>query len=130
MLQKYLAKVKDLMGKVDISEVRHVPRAENIRADILSKLANTKMGGSNKSLIQEVLKTPSIADPVLVVAMNKNLNWMTPIVRYLLNGALLSDPVEAKRLAKEASYYTIIRGQLYKRSLSQPLLKCLAQQCT
>ena len=74
MLQKYLAKVKDLMEKVDISEFRHVPRAENIRADILSKLASTKMGGSNENLIQEVLKTPSIADPVSIVAMDKNSN--------------------------------------------------------
>ena len=114
------------MEKVDISEVRHVPRAENIRVDILSKLASTKTGGSNKSLIQEVLKTPSVADSVSVVAMDENSNWMTLIVRYLLNGALPSDSVEAKRLAKEASYYTIIGGQLYRRSLSQLLLKCLA----
>ena len=123
MLQKYLAKVKDLMEKVDISEVRYVPRA-----DILSKLASTKMGGSNKSLIQEVLKTPSIADLISVVTMYENPKWMTPIMRYLMNGALPSDLVEAKRLSKEASYYIIIGGQLYKRSLSQPLLKCLAPE--
>ena len=43
----------------------------------------------------------------------------------LLNEVLPNDPVEAKRQAKEASCYTIIGGQLYKRSLSQPLLKCL-----
>ena len=85
------------MEKVDISEVRHVHWAENIKADILSKLASTKTGGSNKSLIQEVLKTPSIADPVSVVAMDENPSWMTPIVRYLLNGALPSDSMEAKR---------------------------------
>ena len=80
MLQRYLAKVKDLMGKVDIFEVRHVPRAENIRADILSKLASTKTGGTNKSLIQENLKIPSIADPVSVLAIEESSNWMTPIL--------------------------------------------------
>ena len=118
LLQKYLARVKDLMGGVGVSEIRHVPRAENVRADILSKLASKKTGGSNKSLIQETLKTPSIADPVLVLAIEESPSWMAPIMRYLLDGALPDDFVKAKRLAKEASYFTIVGGQLYRRSLS------------
>ena len=87
-----------------------MPRAENIIVDILLKLASTKTGGTNKSLIQETLKTPSIADPISVLVVEENPNWMTSIVRYLLNGVLPNDPTEAKRLAKEASYYTIVRG--------------------
>ena len=51
---------------------------------------------------------------------------MVPIMQYLLNGVLPSDSVSAKRLAKEASYYTIVEGQLYRRGHSQPLLKCLS----
>ena len=43
-----------------------------------------------------------------------------------MNGVLPYDHIEAKRMAKEASYYTIVGGQLYKRGLSQPLLKCLS----
>ena len=43
LLQKYLAKVKDLMKLLDTPEVQHVPREENIRADILSILANMKL---------------------------------------------------------------------------------------
>ena len=34
--------------------------------------------------------------------------------------------MEAKRMAKEASYCIIIIGQLYKRGLSQLLPKCLS----
>ena len=33
-------------------EVRHMPREQNARADAFSKLANTKPGGNNRSLIQ------------------------------------------------------------------------------
>ena len=47
-------------------------------------------------------------------------------MQYLINGILPYDPNDAKRLAKEASYYTIVGGQLYRRDLSQPLLKCLS----
>ena len=51
LLQKYLAKVKELLKKFDSYEIRHVPREKNVRADILSKLASTKPTKSNKSLI-------------------------------------------------------------------------------
>ena len=30
LLQKYLARVKDLMGRIDIFEIRHMPKAENV----------------------------------------------------------------------------------------------------
>lgn len=69
LLQKYLTKVKELMGKIDISEIQHVPWEENVRADILSKLASIKTGGNNKCLIQETLKTPSIVDSAMILAM-------------------------------------------------------------
>ena len=81
-------------------------------------MASIKTGESNKSLIQETLKTPSIADLVSILAIEESLSWITPIMRYLLNGVLPSDSVSAKRLAKEALYYTIVGGQLYMRGLS------------
>ena len=126
LLQKYLARVKELIGKIDISGVRHMQRIENVRADILSKLASTKTGGNNKSLIQETLKIASIAELASVVAIEENRSWMAPIIQYLLNGVLPSDFVSAKRLVKEASYYTIVGDELSKRGLSQPLSKCLS----
>ena len=46
-------------------------------------------------------------------------------MQYLHNGTLPHESFDAKRMAKEASFYTIIKGQLYRRSLSKPLLKCL-----
>ena len=61
LLQKYLAKVKDLIKKFYFYKVCHVPREEIVWADILSKLANTKPEGNNKSLIQETLRTFSIS---------------------------------------------------------------------
>ena len=109
------------MRQLDTFEIWPVLRKENTWADILSKLANTKPEGNNQSLIQETL----IAEALLTLAIEVILNWMTPIIQYLQNGTRPKDPVELKRMAKEASYYTIIEGQLYRRGLSQPLLKCL-----
>jgi hypothetical protein len=38
----------------------HVPREQNTRADILSKLACTRTANENKTVIQEVLNEPSV----------------------------------------------------------------------
>ena len=110
-MQKYLAKVKDLLNKLDVTKVRHVPKEENVRADILSKLANTKLEGNNKSLIQETQKAPSITKKtVLTLVIEEFLSWSTLIIQYFKDKTLLDDPVKAKRKAKEASYYIIIKG--------------------
>ena len=47
-------------------------------------------------------------------------------MQYLHNETLPHDSMDAKKSIKEASYYTVIRGQLYRKSLSQPLSKCLS----
>ncbi|XP_025703564.1 uncharacterized protein [Arachis hypogaea] len=59
--QQYLAKVNELKERFEHITVQHVPRERNTRADLLSKLASTKPGHGNKSLIQEVIKSPSIS---------------------------------------------------------------------
>ena len=71
LLQKYLAKVKELVKKCDVYESD--PREKNVRADILSKLASTKPEGSNKSLIWETLKISSIADTISISVIEESL---------------------------------------------------------
>ncbi|RYQ82848.1 hypothetical protein Ahy_B10g101409 [Arachis hypogaea] len=126
LLQQYLAKVNKLKEEFDQIIIQHVPMERNARADLLSKLASTKPGHGNKSLIQEVVKTPSVsltADTHLTHSHHKS--WTHPILQYLLNRELPEDPKEGKRIKREAAGYTVVAGQLYKCGLSQPLLKCV-----
>ncbi|XP_072066678.1 uncharacterized protein [Arachis hypogaea] len=50
---------------------------------------------------------------------------MDSIVDFLQNSKLPRDEKEAKALRREAAKYTVIQDQLFKKGLSQPLLKCL-----
>ncbi|XP_057760477.1 uncharacterized protein LOC130980853 [Arachis stenosperma] len=121
-----LAKINNLKEEFDCITIQHVPRERNARADLLSKLASTKPGHGNRSLIQEVVRTPSIStttDAVLTLSNERSSTY--PILQYPLNGTLPEDPKEAKRTKREAANYTVVSGQLYKRGLSQPLLKCV-----
>ena len=45
----------------------YIPRESNIRVDLLSKLASTKKAGHLKTIIQEMLQSPTIdADEIMV----------------------------------------------------------------
>ena len=86
------------MKKFDRAEISHVPREQNTRADILSKLASTKKKGGNKYVIQESMSQPSIEKYVTLPEINSigdNSCWMTPIFNFLTKGDLPLDRREA-----------------------------------
>ncbi|XP_072058233.1 uncharacterized protein [Arachis hypogaea] len=60
LLQKYLEQVNRLSKEFDEVTVQHVPREKNTRANLLSKMASTKPGTDNRSLIQGLMKEPVV----------------------------------------------------------------------
>ena len=55
-------------------------------------------------------------------------NWMTPYKNFLIKGVLPLNKDEAQHLKRKASNYVILDGELFKRGLTTPLLKCLNSQ--
>ena len=53
---------------------------------------------------------------------------MTPNRNFLIRGVLPSDENEARCLKWKANYYVILDGELLKRGLTTPPLKCLNSQ--
>ncbi|XP_072087337.1 uncharacterized protein [Arachis hypogaea] len=74
LLQKYLERVKKLSEEFDEVTVQHVPRERNTRVDLLLKLASTKPGISNRSLIQGLVKEPTVK--YLIVAIDYYTKWV------------------------------------------------------
>jgi len=54
----YLRYVEMLKGAFATFELVHVPKEQNVRADLLAKLASSGKGGRQRTVIQETLKTP------------------------------------------------------------------------
>nr|XP_025617051.1 uncharacterized protein LOC112709377 [Arachis hypogaea] len=121
LLQKYLERVKDLSQKFEEVTIQHVPRERNTRADLLSKLASTKPGEGNRSLIQGKLKEPAVT----LHLSNLSPSWLDPIIDFLENSKLPDNEKDAKKLRREAARYAIIQGQLFRKGFNHPLLKCL-----
>jgi ribonuclease HI len=59
ILQKYLAKVKESLQGLSGFEIQHIPREQNHRADILSKLASTKNVSYRGNLAKSVYRSPN-----------------------------------------------------------------------
>uniref|UniRef100_A0A2N9J8F1 Uncharacterized protein n=2 Tax=Fagus sylvatica TaxID=28930 RepID=A0A2N9J8F1_FAGSY len=91
------------------------------RPDALAKLAS-----SDEATDQyiEVQHSPSHLEEELS-PINVSNSWMTPIVNYLEDETLPSDPVEARKLKVRSTRFVLIQGVLYKRGFSLPYLRCL-----
>jgi len=67
--------------------IEHIPKTDNIRANIISKLASTKLKSRHRSLLQQTLSTPSITNtchnlthsPTDNTTPPQTHNWTTPL---------------------------------------------------
>ena len=122
----YLKKVRELFKKFIRVQVRHVPRVENSRVDVLKKLATASQEDLDKLVPIEHLPEPSVnVNNEEVSPVMSEPSWMDPIWNYLVDGILPSDPKEASKLRTRSARFTIHRGALHKRGFSTPILKCV-----
>ncbi|GAU51226.1 hypothetical protein TSUD_136230 [Trifolium subterraneum] len=129
-LLEYLNLIKTKLAKFKETEVKHVPREHNARADVLSKLASTRRKkAGNQSLIQETLTKPSIEKTVEVMhicAIDEQI-WMSPVYNFLKSNTLPADAKEATKIRKRMCSYVLLDDKLYRRGFSIPLLKCVEE---
>ena len=127
----YLKKVRDLLKKFVLVQVRHIPRAENSRADALAKLAIASQEDLSRSTPVKYLAEPSIdLCDVEVAQIGSEPSWMDPIWDYIIDGRLLDDPKEATKIRTRLARFTNHKGSLYKRCFFTPILKCIAGKNT
>src|SRR6266487_3749988 len=129
-LLEYLNLIRAKLAKFKETEVKHVPREHNARADVLSKLASTRRKkAGNQSLIQETLTKPSIektAEVMHICAVDEQ-SWMSPVYNFLKSNTLPVDAKEATKIRKRACSYVLLDDKLYRRGFSIPLLKCVEE---
>ena len=125
----YLQKVRELLKKFVRVHMRHIPRAENSRAEALAKLATASQEDLNRLTLVEHLSEPSIdLNNEEISPVMSEPSWMDPIWDYLIEGLLPNNPKEASKLRTTSVRFTIHQGTLYKRGFFTPILKCIARE--
>ncbi|GAV83640.1 RVT_3 domain-containing protein [Cephalotus follicularis] len=103
---KYLSHFRGMKSAFEVLRIVKVPRAENVRADQLSKLATAEELEKNQTVLVDYLDRPTISDvDVMDIDIPKEPNWMTPFINWLRNRILSEDPVEARKLVYRANRF-------------------------
>ena len=72
---------------------------------------------------------PSIAEASTCNTIEANQadgqEWTEDIIRYLRTGTLPEEPKQAHKIRVQAARFTLIGRHLYKRSFTDPYLRCL-----
>ncbi|GJY46616.1 reverse transcriptase domain-containing protein [Tanacetum coccineum] len=123
---KYLAKAKEFISEFKTFSIENIPREDNQKADILSKLATVPFSHLTKEILVEVLNERSTdAKEVQTIVEEEGENWMTPIINYLEEGIVPSDKNEARSLRSKISQYVLESGVLFKKGYLVPMLRCV-----
>lgn len=127
----YMKCTQRLMSLFREARLEQLPRNGNEEADALAKLGSQKEATLLGVIPLEVQKQPSVPEVELMqVDVTVRDTWMTPIWKYLKEGILPDDRVEARRLRYKAARYVDFGGSLYRRGFNQPLLKCIeGEEC-
>lgn len=81
------------------------------------------------SVYLENISKPSIeSQQVMNTEESPDLDWRTPIIRHLTDGSLPKDKAQRKKLLGNIAKYCLVGDQLYRRSVSSPMLRCLGKE--
>ena len=124
-MAKYASLVKQKLNTLSTWELEHVPKYSNERVDSLAAVAASLP-------IKKTIYLPIYYQPVssILPAQVSQIevvppSWMDPIRLYIATGELRNDRGRAHKIQIQSARFSLVDGQLYKRSLGGPYLKCL-----
>ncbi|XP_034701958.1 uncharacterized protein LOC117926776 [Vitis riparia] len=126
-MAKYSLKVQETLNRLEEWIIKKIPRGDNVQADALAGIAASFPVKESTMLPIYVQITPAIAESHVCNMSLKENDWAVDIRVYLQSGALPENPKHAHKVRVQASRFTLIEGDLYRRSFGGPYLKCLIQ---
>ena len=133
----YKAVVHEMSKSFEGFEVQHIPQTRNEEADALSRIGSARKEVP-PGVFLEHLKVPSIAgvdeeyptksDSPLVAVLMIIPSWTQPYLEYLIDGKLPEDKVLSRQIVRRAKSYTVVKGELYKRSTSGIFQRCISPE--
>jgi ribonuclease HI len=133
-MDSYCAEIRKLEGHFEGIEFQHVPRNNNVVADVLSKLVSRRALVPAGVFVQDLCK-PSIklldpdnpeppsndqnsAPPRDVLMSEKEDDWRKPFIDFILDQLVPDDKAGRERITRRSANYVIISSDLYKKAAS------------
>lgn len=117
-----------LIKKFEQVFISQIPGNKNTQADTLARLA-TSEGATDISGITIIKLSAPLGSQAMIAQVGLEVdNWTIPIIKYIQNGELPEDKIEARRFQMRVARYVIIDDQLYKQGFALPMLKCVTPE--
>jgi hypothetical protein len=81
--------------------------------------------GTTASASGEAMTVDNMEIDVPVFLVREAPSWVEPIKEFLISGTLPADENESRRIQRRSKAYTIINGEVYKRSVTGVLQRCV-----
>ena len=124
-MEKYVSRLKQRLGSFSIWKLEHIPRDCNEKADALAMVAASLPIAETIFLPIYYQSFSSISPAPISQVEEVLLSWMDPIICYIDTGELPNEKDKAHKVRVQLARFSLIDGQLFKRSLGGPYLKCL-----
>jgi hypothetical protein len=141
-MDAYCTEIRKLEGHFEGIEFQHVPRNNNVAADVLSKLGFCQALVPAGVFFQD-LRKPSIklldpdnpepfsngqssAPPRDVLMYEKEDDWRKPFIDFILDQLVPDDKAERERITRRSANYVMIGSDLYRKATyTGILMKCI-----
>ncbi|XP_057780009.1 uncharacterized protein LOC130998614 [Salvia miltiorrhiza] len=120
-MRAYYNKINEMKAKFMEFKIEQISREENTKADLLARMASAVEQTWNDEIILLCDTREMRTSQVFSVEIRDD--WRAPTMHFLKTGERLSK--ESNQRARYENY-CLINDQLYKRSFTHPLLKCLS----
>ena len=127
-MAKYASLVKQKLSTLSAWKLEHVPRDCNERADALAVVAASLPIKETIYLLIYYQLGSSILHTQVSQIEEVPPSWMDPLRLYIGTGELPNDRGMAHKIQIQSARFSLVDGQLYKRSLGGPYLKCLTPE--
>ena len=127
-MAKYTSLVKQKLNTLSAWKLEHVPRDCNERADALVVVAASLL--TRETIFLPIYYQPDSSILHAQVSQIEEVppSWMDPIRLYIATGELPNDRDKAHKVQIQSARFSVVDGQLYKRSLGGPYLMCLTPE--
>ena len=125
---KYVSRVKQRLSSFPVWKLEHVPWDRNERADALAYVAASLPLTETIFLPIYYQPTSSIRSPQINQVDENPPSWMDPFSLYLSTGQLPSKRNKTHKIQVQTARFSLVDGQLFKRSVGGPYLKCLTPE--
>ncbi|XP_057793079.1 uncharacterized protein LOC131009684 [Salvia miltiorrhiza] len=122
-MRAYHRKLSEMKDKFMEFKIEQISREDNTKADLLARMASAVEQTWSDEII--LLCDTREMGTSQVFSVEIRDDWRAPILHFLKTGEWLNK--ESNQRARYENY-CLLNDQLYKRSFTQPLLKCLSPE--